>query len=312
LSSRKKINWPDGKKFAFTIFDDTDNANLTDVKAVYDLLNELGFKTTKSVWVLPPTEKPRIGGSDLSNQEYRDYVKFLDKEGFEIALHNATATHSKRIVTLEAFEKFKEYFRSYPKSFANHADNRENIYWGSKRLSGILRSMFSLISSKTRFEGEVEDSPYFWGDICKEHIQYIRNFVFENINTEKADPYTPYRDSSKKYSNRWFSSTNAGNVKTFNLNVNRKSITQLEVEGGFSIIYTHFCSFAKDGVLDPTFESNVRYLAKKDGWFVPVSDLLDFLSKEKGVTDLTRIKRFNLEAKWLFEQIIKKMKSISL
>ena len=46
-----KIHWPNNKKFAFTIFDDTDGANLKDNQLVYDYLNELNFKTTKSVWV---------------------------------------------------------------------------------------------------------------------------------------------------------------------------------------------------------------------------------------------------------------------
>ena len=39
------------KKFAFTFFDDTDRANLSDNKLVYQCLDELGFKTTKSVWI---------------------------------------------------------------------------------------------------------------------------------------------------------------------------------------------------------------------------------------------------------------------
>ena len=43
-----KILWPDNKKFAFTIFDDTDRANLENIKIVYDFLNKLGFKTTLS------------------------------------------------------------------------------------------------------------------------------------------------------------------------------------------------------------------------------------------------------------------------
>ena len=36
----KNINWPDNKKFAFTIFDDTDGSNLNDNRLVYDYLVE--------------------------------------------------------------------------------------------------------------------------------------------------------------------------------------------------------------------------------------------------------------------------------
>ena len=34
--------WPDGKRFAFTVFDDTDRATLDNVREVYALLADLG------------------------------------------------------------------------------------------------------------------------------------------------------------------------------------------------------------------------------------------------------------------------------
>jgi len=43
-----KIAWPNGKRFAFTIVDDTDWAAVERVKPVYDLLARLGLKTTKT------------------------------------------------------------------------------------------------------------------------------------------------------------------------------------------------------------------------------------------------------------------------
>ena len=50
-----KISWPNNKQFAFTIFDDTDRANLKDIQLVYKCLDELGFKTNlfdmSSPWV---------------------------------------------------------------------------------------------------------------------------------------------------------------------------------------------------------------------------------------------------------------------
>ena len=53
------IAWPDDRRFAFTIFDDTDNATLANIVPVYDLLAELGFRTTKSVWLLDGAEPHR-------------------------------------------------------------------------------------------------------------------------------------------------------------------------------------------------------------------------------------------------------------
>ena len=49
--------WPQNKEFAFTIIDDTDFATKKNIKPVYDLLYDLGFLTTKTVWVYPPKDK---------------------------------------------------------------------------------------------------------------------------------------------------------------------------------------------------------------------------------------------------------------
>ena len=45
-----KIEWPNGHDFAFTVFDDTDNATLHNVRPVYKFLLDLGLIMTKSVW----------------------------------------------------------------------------------------------------------------------------------------------------------------------------------------------------------------------------------------------------------------------
>ena len=52
VSNTRTTMLPDGKRFAFTVFDDTDSATLENVRGVYALLAELGFRTTKSCWVV--------------------------------------------------------------------------------------------------------------------------------------------------------------------------------------------------------------------------------------------------------------------
>ena len=76
------INWPNNKSFAFTIFDDTDNASIKDnnIKPVYDLLYDLGFITTKSVWPTKGKRKPRIGGDTCEELEYLEWVLSLKKK----------------------------------------------------------------------------------------------------------------------------------------------------------------------------------------------------------------------------------------
>ncbi|MCX6834767.1 MAG: hypothetical protein NTW07_06465 [candidate division Zixibacteria bacterium] len=65
------MDWPDGKSFAFTVFDDTDNATLANVSEVYRLLADLGIRTTKSVW---PSRAPEVDPSSGSTCEDPEYV----------------------------------------------------------------------------------------------------------------------------------------------------------------------------------------------------------------------------------------------
>ena len=80
--------------------------------------------------------------------------------------------------------------------------NKENIYWGSQRLSGnrkIIYNILTFLKNNKYYEGHKESSPYFWGDFCKEYISYVRNFVFSDINTLKCCPYMPYQDLTKPW-----------------------------------------------------------------------------------------------------------------
>jgi hypothetical protein len=56
------VEWPNGKRFAFTIVDDTDDATVQKVRPVYDFLLELGIRSTKTVWPFGPAGKPVTGG----------------------------------------------------------------------------------------------------------------------------------------------------------------------------------------------------------------------------------------------------------
>src|SRR5690606_40955769 len=48
--------WPQGKRFAFSIIDDTDVATVANVRPIYRLLERLGLRATKTVW---PVSCPR-------------------------------------------------------------------------------------------------------------------------------------------------------------------------------------------------------------------------------------------------------------
>jgi hypothetical protein len=49
----------------------------------------------------------------------------------------------------------------------------------------------------------------------------------------------------------------------------------------------------------------MRRLSAKNGWFVPVNVLLDYLSQQHGETRITDDQRRSLERRWLFEKLVR-------
>ena len=124
-AGRRAGVWPDGKQFAFTIFDDTDLTTVANGKPVYDFLSEIGMRITKSVWVLEPDQEPTIGGTSCEDPDYLEWVRSLRTAGHEIALHNVASVTSTRERTLLGFDRFREFFGEDPRSLANHFENGE-------------------------------------------------------------------------------------------------------------------------------------------------------------------------------------------
>ena len=304
----KKITWPDNKRFVFTIFDDTDRANLKDNQLVYQCLYELGFKTTKSAWIVKGNQPHKDEGITCDDKKYLNWLLDLKKKGFEIGYHNTTYHSSYRQEIEDGLKKFALIFNQSPTVMANHSANQENIYWGPHRLSGSRRLIYNILTRFRRnkyYLGHDETSAYFWGDLCKENITYVRNFVFSDINTLKCCPYMPYQDLTKPYVNYWFASSEGNNVKMFNKCLSDKNQDRLEEEGGACIMYTHFADgFCQNGKLSEQFKRQMKRLSKKDGWFVTVSTLLEFLKKENKTQIIDNNQRRKLEWKWLFNKLI--------
>lgn len=301
------VIWPDNKKFAFTVFDDTDYATVENVGEVYRFLGDLGVRTTKSVWVNRGTEPGNCPGQTCEDPAYLDWVLKLQERGFEIGYHMATWHSSPRQRTIAALDRFAELFGSVPLVGANHSDCRENIYWGAARVGGLSKLIYNLATRfqfADRYRGHVESDPHFWGDICKDRIRYFRNLVYGDLNTLAACPMMPYHDPARPYVNFWFASSDGSNVELFNRCISEKNQERLEEEGGASIMYTHFASgFCVDGKLNPRFRQLMERLAYRPGWFVPVSPLLDYLREKNGGHIITADERSALERKWLWEKL---------
>ncbi len=303
----EKIIWPEGKKFAFTVFDDSDLTSLQNGPLVYDFLYDVGIITTKSVWILQEFEIPIVGGSNCQDRDYLKWVQNIQAKGFEIALHNVSAGSTKRENIIKGLDLFKQYFGQYPKIHCNHVGCKDALYWGDARLSGSRRVIYNLLTQfkkMNRFTGHVKSSPFFWGDHCQKQIQFVRNFVFPEINTLKACPEMPYHDSKKKYVNAWFASSDGGDVDSFVKMIQENNQDRLEEEGGLCIMYTHFGKgFVQNGKLNKRFVYLMERLSLKGGWYVPVSEVLTFLLEKKGLTDLSSKQRSDVESRWLKTKI---------
>lgn len=308
-----KVTWPNNKKFAFTIVDDTDRSVLHRVKSVYDFLYSQGIITTKTVWVYPPQDN--MTGDCLMDSDYLDFIKDLQSKGYEIALHNVGAGKFERKEIINGVKFFEEKLGMKPNMHIDHMSNPDNIYSGYERFQTILKySMLALYKDKRICFGSNPESKHFWGDVAKKTIKYMRNYTFNGINTLKIDPLMPYIDKQKEqYSNYWFSSSDGHTSKEFNALITKENVDKLVKEGGLCIVYTHFARFAdENGVLNKEFEEKIKYLASKDGWFAPASEILDYLLQQKDKENkshyASKYHLNKLDAKWLFDRVIKKIK----
>lgn len=300
------IVWPENKLFAFTIFDDTDLATEDNVRRVYDLLEDLGFRTTKSVWPLGGTERSAPWGSTCEDPRYLEWIYRLRDAGFEIGYHLAAHRSSTRSETLRGIERFRELFGQDPWIMANHADCVESMYWGNSRLTGMNEAMYNVLTrfhNRDRFKGHVEGDPHFWGDICRDRIRYVRNFVFSGIDTLEACPFMPYHDANRPYVRYWFASSEGADIRSFIRTISERNQDRLERRGGCCIMYTHFAKgFCVDGAVDARFAKLMRRLSAMNGWFAPVSTVLDHIASARGPRTITADERRTLERRWLWHK----------
>jgi hypothetical protein len=302
------VTWPDGKRFAFTVCDDSDSGTLENLAPVYAFLEDYGFRTVRSCWAMRgDPHRGKYSGDTLDDADYRDWLVNLQSKGFEIGWHGATWQSSERAQVALALERFAQTFHQNPTVASNHTGLHEAMYWGIHRLSGWRRSLYNLLTcyrNSRQFVGHAEGGRYFWGDLCRQKIKYYRNFVFQGINTLKACPFMPYHDATKPYVNYWFASSNGRDADAFTRCISEANQDRLEAEGGACIMYTHFSIGFHDGrSLNPKFERLMKRLAAKNGWFVPAATLLDHLQAQNGPCTITDRQRRWLERKWLWEKV---------
>jgi len=301
--------FPQGKDFVFSIFDDTDVATLEYIRPIYDELSQLEIKTTKSVWPLSYSGKCDCSGSHtLEHKKYAEYIVHLKDRGFEIGLHGASMVSCQRSEIEKAFDLFLKVVGHYPRTCSAHSTNRDNLYWGMDRFSfPLFKYLYQLLSGKSRdfYQGHQKGSPYFWGDLAFKHLDYVRNFTYHDLNLLNISKFLPYTDKSKSFVKYWFFSCDADNVEEFNIVLQEKYQDQLAKEKGICIISTHFGKgFVENGKLNEKTRKLLHSLSQKNGWFVPVSTVLDYLRTQQTATSISKFGLFMLEYKWFKDFLI--------
>ncbi|MGH7625894.1 MAG: hypothetical protein ACREOJ_11355 [Gemmatimonadaceae bacterium] len=314
----RQFDFPDGKRFAFTILDDADVGNVANLSPVYDLLERLGMRTTKTVWPVACPEGSRDYGSSqtLDDADYRRFVLDLARRGFEITWHGATMESSTRDRTLRALDQYRDVLGDFPRIHVNHAMNRENMYWGSGRLdSPLLRMLLRPVAGHAadRYAGHREGSPYWWGDRCAEHFTYARNLTTNDIDTARFNPSMPYRDVKRPLVPWWFSASDADDVDEFNALLHPRNQDRLERDGGFCIVATHLGKrFARGDTVHPATRELLRELAQRNGWFTTVGELLDHLRarREMGATNgsLPAAEWRRMQWRWSLDRTVHKLR----
>jgi hypothetical protein len=282
------ITYPGGKRFAFVICDDTDMSRVETVAPVYRFLEELGIRAAKSVWPLANHGPRSIYdiSHTLADPEYRAFIVDLKRRGFEITFHGAGMGTSSREQVIAALRTYEEVVGEPPRVHTNHAQNRDNLYWGAGRVDNPLVQWVLRRDGlpADHYLGHVPGSPYYWGDLCAAHVSYVRNLTFDRLNLLSINPSMPYHDPTRPEVRYWFSAAEADDVFEFNDLLREDRQEALEYRGGACIVATHLGKkFAVDGRVNPETQALLTRLARRAGWFPNLSELLDFLREERGV-----------------------------
>lgn len=276
---------PYSYKFAFTITDDPDNGWFEQKKVVFDFLDSLDLKISIGVWMYKnftgsADDDPFDQGIALDNNEYLEYIKTKKENGHTLFLHTITGGNDNSNVIRKGFEDYNKIFGEYPNHWINHFSNYDNIYWGEKRINWPLLRLVYKLFKKKKFYGDNENSQYYWGDLCKKHITFVRSFGTNNINTQKANPSMPYHDPNKESVKYWYGCSDGYDCNKFNDILSEENVNQLINENGICILYTHFASAFVDtnNKLNPVSKQRLRYISQQEGgWFVPPETILNRL-----------------------------------
>ena len=248
-----KVIWlPEPYEAAIAISDDPDICDFHAFKTMYDFLMKIDFPTTRAMWVYKnrePTGSPLLDcifySPLLTDSECLDYCRLLNSKGFEICLHGASCGNNTREMMEYAFDFLKREIRA-SSVYICHSKNAENLYWDAHTANSNFERRILELYTKNTCYGEVPGSKYFWGDLCRKTIRYIRLYRTRMLNTLSFNPSMPYHDFSKPFVNFWFSATKGHIPRLFT----KTNLDFLCKQNGAGILYQYLHKYVlKDGTI---------------------------------------------------------------
>jgi hypothetical protein len=291
--------YPGGKRFGFTILSHAQHVPTGTLRPLYALFEELGLRTTQMVCSFATA---RSAAGTLDDPEYRDFVVELKERGFEIGWAGASAESNERQRVIEGLDRFRDVIGAYPRVYVNHASKRENLYWGNDRIDqSLLKAVIYRTASAPAgyFEGHLEGSPFWWGDICKERVDYVLNLTFDDINLSRINPSMPYTDPTRPLVKSWFSACSAVDNAEFNQLLRPDRQEKLDREAGCCVVATDLSrGFIRNQIIERLARKRFESIAAKPGWFVPVSTMLDHLKADQASSALPAEEWDRMQWKW--------------
>ena len=283
------LRWPAPYRWAYAMTDDTDKSTLQSTRVVYEYCLDRGIKPTRLLWTHEPSEKcgvvnpeEPITGVSLEDPDYSEYCRTLQSRGVTFGLHGASAGNSTRQRTIDGFSRFERIFGQSPKLFIAHMRNAENIYWGAARYSNpLLQALARSLIIPASYHGEDESSPYYWADICRDHIRYIRLYRTRSLNVLSKNPSMPFHDARFPAVRYWYSASGQ-NLELLG-RLTQERLDRVAREDGLILHYTHSSWFVDDPAShSPTLLATARrgfdhIGARDDVWCAGVSEVLDRL-----------------------------------
>ena len=282
--------FPDGRAFGFTIVHDADQAYSRRLAPLFAVFDECGLKITVTAFVFWAAwadgraawrqwRQTEAGGDSffvpecvpLEDDEERKFYLELSLRGHELGMHTPSDTSSNREDVVRAFHFFKAHFGRYPSIYVEHrawtnldAQAREGSIPGSIYYNRDLLNSYG---------------PWVWlDDPCG--VPHRLHPKFYDILAVNGSPF--HNSAAQQYgirkaflrTGKW----KEGDGDGFLNHYSEQRIDALEKHRGLAIVYTHLDKKWLDAntrKMRAAITDRLKYLASKNGWFVPAGTILD-------------------------------------